>query len=533
MYEQQAPRRAAIYARVSTLQQEDNSSLQTQEEGCRCAAPERGYTIDEAHVYRDIESGRLLYERPAVLALRDAIHRHAIDAVLVYDLDRLVRDQDFLAMLFGEANYAGVEIEFVTSRWDKTPEGTLLRNIAGYVAQKEHEKIRERMLRGLRARVAAGKILPGAKPLYGYAWTADRTAYVLDEQTAPIVHRIFERAAAGASLRSIARELTAAGIPTPSGGQTWGRSTIHAILTHPHYGGHPAAYHWETRPHKSLDQRTGQMRTVSTHQARPDAERIPLPLSTVPPLVDAALFEAVAARLEINKAQSTRNNHHPEETLLRCGFAICGICGANLTVTHSRGLGYRCLQKEPGNALYITAQQLDTAVWQAVRNVILDPTIIARELKKHQATPPKGDLARVEMRVRSIEREQQTLAKRLSQVSDAAAPPVIAELERLAAERLAAEQERDTLKAQIISWEARQDQATNIMAWCLSVEQRIDTFTYAERRNTLNALRVEARVYRQNHDPRFEVEMHIPLGGGQFQPIWLAYGADSVHNACV
>jgi DNA invertase Pin-like site-specific DNA recombinase len=469
-----------------------------------------------------------------VLALREAIHRHAIDAVIVYDLDRLMRDQDFLAMLYGEANFAGVEIEFVTApQVDKTPEGTLLRNIMAYVAQKEHEKIRERIMRGHRARAEAGKIQPAGRPLYGYQWTADRTAYVPDEEHAAIVRQIFERSAAGASIRSITQELSALGIPTPTGGQVWRSSTVHSILKHPYYGGNAAAFRWLTRPHKTVDPLTGEQRTVYTNKERPPADQIPFPEGVVPPLVSAELAEAVQARLALNKAQAKRNNHNPEDSLLRSGVALCGYCDNNLVVTHRCGpAAYQCLQNEPGNAVYISARILDEAAWAAVRQVVLDPSIIAAELEKCRMDPPTTDLAKLEKRLQAISRQQDTLARRFGLVSDEASAPIATELERLAAQKHILQQRRDELLQQIKSWEEMQGQVNDIMAWCQIVAENLDTFTYAEKRNALVALRVEARVYRQEHDPRFEVEMHIPLGGNEFHRVRLgASESDCVQSA--
>src|SRR4051812_49023929 len=55
---------AAIYVRVSTEGQEDGSSLTTQEQRCRAYAVEHGWSVDDAHVYRETYSGAELWERP-------------------------------------------------------------------------------------------------------------------------------------------------------------------------------------------------------------------------------------------------------------------------------------------------------------------------------------------------------------------------------------------------------------------------------------------------------------------------------------
>lgn len=519
----QQPKRAAIYARVSTVAQEDGYSLQTQEEGCRRYAPVHGYVVDEAHVYHDVESGRLLYERPALLALLAAIHRHAIDVVIIHDLDRLMRDQDFLAMLHGEANYAGVEIEFVIApRFEKTPEGTLMRNITAYLSEKEHEKIRERTMRGRRARAAAGKLLPGHKPLYGCQWNADRTAYLPLEEEAAIVRRIFARAAQGVSMRRIARDLTAEGIPTPSGGQTWRVSSVHALLTHPFYGGQAAAFRMQNYVHKIANRLTGAPQTVYSSRARDPVDQIPYPPSVVPPLVDASLAETVLARFALNKAQAPRNNHNPEDTLLRGGFARCGYCGNNLIVTHVRGTSYECKQNGLGSHLSIAAHMLDAAAWAAMQQVILDPTIIAREVEKRQEAPPKVDFAGLEKQLKKIRRQQATLARQLSLLSQKASTPVRAELERLAAQESTLEQQRDEQRKALEQWKESQGYVHSITAWCQAVAQELDTFTYADKRNALLAFRFEAHVYRKDHRPRYEMEMHLKKGDGQFRRMLLS-----------
>jgi site-specific DNA recombinase len=151
--------RAAIYCRVSTVGQEaEGTSLVTQEEFCQKYAAEHGYLVDEAHVYRDVYTGTELWERPRLNELREAIRQHAIKAVIAYAIDRLSRDPVYLGVILSEAEHHGVSVEFVTEPLDNTPEGQLIRFVRGYAAKVEAEKIRERSLRGKRARIQAGKV---------------------------------------------------------------------------------------------------------------------------------------------------------------------------------------------------------------------------------------------------------------------------------------------------------------------------------------------------------------------------------------
>jgi len=147
---------AAIYIRVSTVAQEDDYSLGTQEQACRTRAAEDGAGIAEPHVEREVHTGIELWERPALTALREAIRRHDVDVLYVYAIDRLARDPVHLGVILSEADHAGVEVRFVSEPLDDSPEGQLIRFIRGYAAKVEHEKIKDRARRGQRARAASG-----------------------------------------------------------------------------------------------------------------------------------------------------------------------------------------------------------------------------------------------------------------------------------------------------------------------------------------------------------------------------------------
>ncbi|MDQ3656581.1 MAG: recombinase family protein, partial [Chloroflexota bacterium] len=54
--------KAAIYCRVSSAAQEDNSSLVTQEERCRLYAADQGWIVTD--VFREVHTGSELFERP-------------------------------------------------------------------------------------------------------------------------------------------------------------------------------------------------------------------------------------------------------------------------------------------------------------------------------------------------------------------------------------------------------------------------------------------------------------------------------------
>ncbi len=155
--------RAAIYCRVSGAKQEKNSSLDTQEAACRDYAAEKGWSVQEQHVYREVYSGAYL-DRPQLDRLRAAIDRGELDLVIVWHTDRFGRDPNERIYLRVDAKRSGVFYESVTDPVDDTPEGSLLDFVAGYVAYKERAAIIRRTVEGRAARVRSGKRLVRCKP---------------------------------------------------------------------------------------------------------------------------------------------------------------------------------------------------------------------------------------------------------------------------------------------------------------------------------------------------------------------------------
>ncbi len=504
-----APMRCAVYARVSTgSQEQDGTSLDTQEASCRHHAAAKGYVV--ASVYREVHTGADLFERSQLSALREVVRRGEVDVVLAHALDRLTRNQAHLGVILSEAEYAGVAVELVTERLEDTPEGRLLQSVRGFVAEVERLKITERTQRGIRARAESGKLLPGQKALYGYRWRdAKKTGYDLDPMTAPIVRRIYDLALRGDPIRTIARTLTAEGIPTPTGRRPlWEPPTVHHILRHPAYTGQGIAFRY--RYPKTKRHGAGPSR-----EFRPSDEQILLPSGTVPPIVTADEQAAVAARLDANKTLAPRNNPNPEANLLRSGIVRCGYCGLTMIVERraERSDRYRY---NPRNAdrhgcpgIKIEAPSLDQAVWHRVATVLNDPSIIASEVERRRGADSLAqDLAALDRRLAAIAKQRQNLARAVATLSgDDVSAPLLTELSALAAQRRALQVDRTVLATRHQTDRVERERMANLAAWCERVGANVATLSYAERRMVLEALGVSVKVYRADHNPRWELTM--------------------------
>jgi len=504
---------AAIYCRVSTTMQEDNYSLPTQEDACRKHVESLGYTV--AAVYQDVHSGYELWERPQLTALRNGARDGAYEAIIAYDPDRLSRRQVHYAVLVDECERHGVELLFVNGQHDKTAVGEFLANARAFAAELEREKFRERSQRGLLARANSGKLRPSNRPLYGYHWTDDtKGAYAIDDEKGAVVRRIFEKAAAGEPLRSIARWLDETGVPTPNGGAMWKHVVVRGILRHEAYMGVAIA-------NRYADTKVGGKRK---RIERPQEEHIALPEGTIPPIVSPELFATVQVRLTRNKAEAVRNNRDPEAFLLRSGFVFCGYCGKRIHTAWFHGRrgaslrpSYTVMSADVEHrdcpAFAITAKELDEAVWAKVAAIVTQPEIVTEEVARLRTNnPTQADREGVERAIAQIARKQANLSRALSLIDDMdAAAPLVAELKTLGDRKRELDSELAGITARDAGWKAAQDRLEDLQAWVGTVARNLDDLPYSGKRDLLTALDVKVKLYRADHTPRYEITASIPL----------------------
>ena len=130
--------RAAVYVRVSQDRTGEELGVTRQREDAQALARQRGWEIVAEHVDNDTSAAGKR-QRPGFLALMRSVTGHEIDAVIAWDMSRLLRTaRDRLTML-EEGKKAGTVLAFVRgSDLDlSTPAGRLMADILGSVAQHE------------------------------------------------------------------------------------------------------------------------------------------------------------------------------------------------------------------------------------------------------------------------------------------------------------------------------------------------------------------------------------------------------------
>jgi DNA invertase Pin-like site-specific DNA recombinase len=145
--------RAAIYARVSTLDQEPENQLQE----LRRYVAARGWTGVE---FVDRGQSGAKDRRPALDQLLADAKRRRFDVLVCWKLDRLGRNLKHLILLLDDLAALGIAFVSLGEGIDATtPAGKLQLHILAAIAEFERARIVERVRAGLQRRKAAGKAL--------------------------------------------------------------------------------------------------------------------------------------------------------------------------------------------------------------------------------------------------------------------------------------------------------------------------------------------------------------------------------------
>jgi site-specific DNA recombinase len=414
---------ALVYCRVSTKNQEDGTSLETQAKACIKHAESLGYSI--GRVTKEVYSGADLFDRPLLARDRADLRAGQFQAVICYAIDRLSRDIAHLAIIADECERAGAELIFVTESLDQSPEGKLLQSVRGYVAEVERQKIKERTMRGKLARIQAGKVYNFGDDMYGYTRDREQGIRIIKDEEGEIVRRIFKLYVVdGMGIERIARRLNEEGVPSPKAGKRkysggriplWHGHAIHNILTRTEYKGEAMAWKY-SRPRVA-----GKLKRIR----RDISEQVRLPASTTPAIVSNDIWQQAQERLKTNAGHAFRNEHTP--CLLR-GLIFCGKCKRPMFVGSGSARPstkrYRCFTTsrsvtgEKCNGGSTRVSQADATVWELIVYIVQRPEIIIQALREQSEQEPdarlSADREAVERQIKKLQAGMATLVHQLS-----------------------------------------------------------------------------------------------------------------------
>ena len=279
------------------------------------------------------------WDRPGFLQMTEDISRGSVGQILIKDMSRLGRDHLRVGLFLEQLREMNVRLIAVAEGID-TAKGEddfmPFRNILA----EWHARDTSRKIRAIfGARTAAGNHVTGALP-YGYLHDPkDRQKWIVDEEAAPVVKRIFRSVIAGKNIAKITEELTAERILTPNahwksiGERTsrgahnadpykWSSATVINILKKEEYMGWKVLNKTETENYKSK-------------QRKPTPENRLVFKDAHPQIIDEETWNIVQ-RLRGTKRRVYKPDGEPNPLT---GILYCADCGAKMY--HKRGTSGR------------------------------------------------------------------------------------------------------------------------------------------------------------------------------------------------
>lgn len=232
---------AIYYCRVSTKEQVENTSIETQKKGCLALADQLGVDILES--FKDEGESAKTANRPNFLKAIDFCKKRHVDYFIVYKLDRFARNQSDHVMVQAILKKIGTQLKSATEPIDETPIGKAMEGVLAVFAEFDNNVRRERTTGGMLERARQG-IWVWRAPL-GYYRPNKGSNIVPDPDTAPYIRLCFEEWAKKThSYRSLAQFLAKRGLRTKNGKKPFPQ-LIEKILKNPVYFG--AIDAWENR----------------------------------------------------------------------------------------------------------------------------------------------------------------------------------------------------------------------------------------------------------------------------------------------
>jgi site-specific DNA recombinase len=273
----------------------------------------------------------------------------AFETIVVHSFSRFFRDQFQLEFYVRRLAKNGVRLVSITQELGDDPMSNMIRQIMALFDEYQSKENAKHTLRAMKENARQG-FWNGALPPIGYRIVeaaeqhGHRTKKTLeiDPIQAETVRLIFRLAREGdgssgpMGVKSITKHLNGGGIRTRDGGR-WGVGTVHKVLTRTTYVGR---HRFNTRFWK-------------TRERKPDAEVVEM---AVPPIIEAAEFEAVQALLKMRSPALSAADHQRPDIAhrhlllrgLRQGDDVADREGRTLPVLHMLDKGPPGRDRLPG-----------------------------------------------------------------------------------------------------------------------------------------------------------------------------------------
>jgi len=332
--------KAAIYARVSTDSQSENSTADQVRE-CQSYIEKQGWIIfgvyiDEAISGADV--ARVEYSRLKRDAASDKFNYIVVD-----DLSRIGRDMPEFSKLFQELTDIGVYIIGVAEGIDTSKSAAKIPvYFKGIMNELYLDDMKAKVVRGLKGQIlrgfSAGGRVYGYKtdPIYDPSGSLDKFGRVrrygckisIDDKQGDVIRRIFELRKSGLGYRAVAHALNSENVATPridtiSGSRHWSAGTIRDILRNKKYIGT-----WEYNKIRWIKKRIKSARR--SIQNNP-SDWVVLQNEELR-IVSDEIFYQVNSQIGVNP----HRNPAGKKKYMLSGLLVCAECGGTMIIQNAR-----------------------------------------------------------------------------------------------------------------------------------------------------------------------------------------------------
>ena len=331
------------------------------------------------------------FDRPQFMRLMEDIKSDRINCIVVKDLSRLGRNYietgNYIENVFPFLNVRFVSVTDAFDTLNGAGVESMVASFKNLVNDVYAKDISRKIISAFRTKQKNGEFIGLVAP-YGYLKSKEnKNRFVVDEETAPTVRRIFDLYADGKGFDYIARELNKEGMDSPRKyrykiGVTksdrykesvWGRTVIKTILTNRAYIG------------DMVQCKTRQELCNNVSREYVDSKEWIVAEATHEPIVDKDVFykvqEILEQRSRLQAERKANSNIKKEDNLLR-GYLRCGCCGSSFNLSQimrnkktERNYycsGYKCLRESYcSNKYRINKQTLEQTVYQTIQGRIM------------------------------------------------------------------------------------------------------------------------------------------------------------------
>ncbi len=477
------------------------------------------------------------FDRPGFLAMMEEVEAGRVEAIVIKDMSRLGRDYLKVGQVMEVLRQRGVRLIAINDGVDSLKgddDFTPFRNIMNeFYARDTSRKIRS----VFKSKGMSGKHLTGTV-IYGYLWDEKREHWLVDEEAAEVVRRIFSLTLEGYGPYQIACKLSADRIEIPvvhlarfnegvnrskpvKDPYGWGSSTIVNILKKREYLGH--TINFKTRKH---------FKDKKSHYVSEDEWTI-----------FENTHEAIIDQQTFDLAQKIRSNvrRYPNgwgEAAPLTGLLYCADCGGKMYV-HRTNNGRRISQytcsnytKIPCGTLCLTQHRInESAVLTLVSDTLRaiaeysrnDRTEFIHTVQETQVAQQSADISKKRRRLAAAQKRAGELEKLICKIYEDNALGKLPDTRyraldaQYAKEQDALEIEIAELEKAVTGYEQSQKSAEKFIA-LIDKYENFDTLTNTMLNEFVEKILVHERARKGSQDTTQEIEIYFNFLGRYIPP---------------